>query len=268
MFTTPFAFMAAPAGGYDADAQAFFDRVTAAGGSLTTTEKNAANTLVLNLKGYSLWTLMKVIYPMLGSSAAACAQNLKSASFTGTFSSGWTFASTGITSNGTTAFMDSGFNNQGDWTSTSNASMGFISRTNQVGVVCDMGAGNIGDAANSATIYSRFSGDQFYSNMNSTSALPGSSNTSSVGFFVASRISALAFTRHKRGSSTIDLSVTDAIGTNPNATIYLGAGNNAGTATSFAAKEYDFAFIGDGLTQAQVDDYWTALQTFNTALSR
>jgi hypothetical protein len=32
--------------GIDADAQAFFDRVTTAGGSLSTTEKTAINTLV------------------------------------------------------------------------------------------------------------------------------------------------------------------------------------------------------------------------------
>jgi hypothetical protein len=52
---------------------------------------------------------MKAIYPMVGASAAACAQNLKSSSFTGTFSSGWTFASTGVTPNGTSAYMDTTF---------------------------------------------------------------------------------------------------------------------------------------------------------------
>ena len=74
--------------GFDSDAQAYFDRVTTAGGTLTTTEKTAVNQLVINLKANSLWTPMKAIYPMVGSSAAACAQNLKSSSFTGTFSSG------------------------------------------------------------------------------------------------------------------------------------------------------------------------------------
>jgi hypothetical protein len=36
--------------GYDPDAQAFFDRVTTAGGTLTTTEQNATNQLVLDMK--------------------------------------------------------------------------------------------------------------------------------------------------------------------------------------------------------------------------
>jgi hypothetical protein len=101
---------------FDADAQAFFNRVTAAGGSLTATEQTAVNTLVLELKGYSIWSSMKAIYPMVGASAAACAQNLKSASFTGTFTSGWTFASTGVTPNGTSAFMNTTLNSLNDLT--------------------------------------------------------------------------------------------------------------------------------------------------------
>jgi len=93
----------------DPDAQAFFDRVTTAGGTLSTTEQTAVNTLVLQMKADGIWTKMKAIYPMVGASAAACAQNLKSSSFTGTFNGGWTFASTGVQGNGTNAYMNTGF---------------------------------------------------------------------------------------------------------------------------------------------------------------
>jgi hypothetical protein len=89
----------------DPDWLAYYNRVIAAGGSLTTTEQNATKTLVADLKANGLWTPMKAIYPMVGASAAACAQNLKSSSFTGTFTSGWTFASTGVTGNGTSAYF-------------------------------------------------------------------------------------------------------------------------------------------------------------------
>lgn len=93
-------------GQFDPDALAFFARVTAAGGTLSATEQSAILTLVADLKANSLWTPMKAIYPMVGASAAACAQNLKSSSFTGTFTAGWTFASSGITSNGLSAYFD------------------------------------------------------------------------------------------------------------------------------------------------------------------
>ncbi len=112
----------------DTDAQAYFDRVTAAGGSLSVTEQNAVNTLTLSLKSAGIWTLMKAIYPMVGASAAACAQNLKSSSFTGTFTSGWTFASTGATPNGTSAYMNTGLNINTQLTQT-NSHASFYSRT-------------------------------------------------------------------------------------------------------------------------------------------
>jgi hypothetical protein len=261
-------FTASSGGGFDPDAQAFFDRVTTAGGTLTTTEKNAINQLVLDMKSAGIWSSMKAIYPMVGASAAACAQNLKSSSFTGTFTSGWTFASTGVTPNGTSAYFDTTFNNQSNWTSTSNGSMGFISRTNTTGTVqCDMGSGTISTGANSSTIYATY-GTIYYSGLNCTSVLPGDANLSSIGFFVTSRTSSTQYSRYKRGSSTINTTNTNSVGSDPNTTIYLGAGNNSGSGSNYSNREYDFCFIGDGLTQTQVDNYWTALQTFNSSLSR
>ena len=43
---------------------------------------------------------------MVGASAAACAQNLKSSSFTGTFNGGVTFSSAGATMNGTSGYLE------------------------------------------------------------------------------------------------------------------------------------------------------------------
>ena len=62
-------------GQFDPDAAAFFARVTAAGGTLSATEKTAVNTLVVQMKTDGIWTKMKAIYPMVGASSAAFAQN-------------------------------------------------------------------------------------------------------------------------------------------------------------------------------------------------
>ena len=128
------------AGGFDPDALAFFNRVTAAGGSLTTTEKVATNQLVIDLKGYSIWSKMKAIYPMVGASSAACAQNLKSSSFTGTFSGGWTFSSTGATPNGTNAYMDTNFMPSTELSANS-ASIGYYGGTTGTSTSCAIGSG-------------------------------------------------------------------------------------------------------------------------------
>ncbi len=256
--------------GFDADAQAFFNRVTTAGGTLSATEQSAVNTLVLALKADGIWTKMKAIYPMVGASAAACAQNLKSASFTGTFSSGWTFANTGVKGNGTSAFFNTLFNIQNNWTSSSNGSMGFVSRTNIEENSCDMGAGNVFDGTNSSTIFSRYIGNVFYSGLNVSVVTPGDSNASSIGFFVASRLITTSHNRYKRGTSIINSTINNNIGTIYNLNIYLGAGNNFTTnsAANFSNKEFSFAFIGDGLNQTDIDNYYSKLQIFNNTLSR
>ena len=55
----------------DVDAQLFFDRVSAAGGTLTNTEKTATNQLVLDLKSTSIWSLLPT--PSLAGVLAAVA---------------------------------------------------------------------------------------------------------------------------------------------------------------------------------------------------
>lgn len=254
-------------GGTDADAQAFFNRVTAAGGTLSATEQSAVNTFVVSMKANSLWSLMKVIYPFVGSSAASCAQNLKSSSFTGAFTNAFTFIG-GIKGAGT-SFFNTNFRTQADWTSTSNAAMGFVSATNEPGgFIIDMGAAaNPFNIDNSSAICSSYSGT-FFAGVNCTSVAPGVTNPNTIGFFVTSRISTTSYSKYKRGSSTINSTNTDAIGANINAFIYLSANNAPPNATLFSTKLYNFCFLGDGLTQAQVDTFWSIIQTLNTTLGR
>jgi hypothetical protein len=168
------------AGFGDPDALAFFARVTAAGGSLTATEKSAVTTLVIQMKADGTWTPMKAIYPMVGASAAACAQNLKSSSFTGTFTSGWTFASTGVTPNGTSAYFDTTLVPNTDLTLTS-GHLSFYSRTNNNTGVYDMGAG---DGTIQQNLITRYSDDKFYACYGNPGQVLSIANTSSLGFFV------------------------------------------------------------------------------------
>lgn len=257
--------------GFDADAQAFFDRVTTAGGSLSATEKTAVNTLVLDLKGYSIWTKMKAIYPMVGASSAACAQNLKSSSFTGTFSSGWTYASTGVTPNGTSAYMNSGFSMTNNFTSTGNASMGCYLRTDTGINGADMGAGGTLNGSDGILIYSSFNGSIYYADALGSSIInSGQSNTDSRGFYVVARNSGV-HSQHKRGNITINDSETEAISTNlQNLNIYIGGGNPASgnTVNLYSDRENAFSFIGDFINQSEINDFYTAVQAFQTTLAR
>jgi len=256
-------FTASSGGGFDPDAQAFFDRVTTAGGTLSTTEKNATNQLVLDMKSAGIWSSMKAVYPMVGASAAACAQNLKSASFTGTFTSGWTFASTGVTPNGTSAYMNTGLNENAVMTLNS-CNVGLYTRTNNTGSLkYDFGVDD-----NDVTITSilfNYNSNSFFRNQGLT-ITSFATKADVKGFWQNNRTAASVQKTFYNGSvynSTTDTSVGKS-----NYNYYLGALNLNGSAILFNNNEYAFCFACDGLTDTQASNFYTAVQAFQTTLSR
>lgn len=267
MFSTPFAFMAQTSGGVDPDAQAFFDRVTTAGGSLTSTEESAVNQLVLDLKSNSLWSPMKVIYPFVGSSNAACRQNLKSSSYTGTFNGGISFASTGFQGNGANGYLDTNVNTFADANFLLNSShVSIYSRTT--------GAPNtqtdFGIVTNAGIYFSFYINylSNIYARINAIPGVDNAPNTTTQGFFLGSRTAASSIFI-KRNTTTL-LNGTDTATNKPDGELYLGALNSigAGGAVLHTVKEYAFFTLGDGISDAQGDTLYSVVQAFQTTLGR
>ena len=248
---------------FDADASAFFARVTAAGGSLTLSEKTATNQLVLDLKANSLWTPMKAIYPMVGSSAAACAQNLKSSSFTGTFSSGWTFASTGVTPNGTSAYMDTVMNQSANLSNDS-VHLSYYSRTNSSNSSFDIGGNSGSPNFNGAQLALYYTGLGSIGHMHSypTNSTVSTATTDTMAFYLASRISSTS-NKLFRNSTLLNTNTTTRTSSLANVNFRL-----ASDYIAFTNRQCAFASIGDGLTDAQASNFYTLVQTFQTTLSR
>jgi hypothetical protein len=247
----------------DADAQAFFDRVTTAGGSLSATEKTAVNQLVLDLKGYSIWSKMKAIYPMVGASAAACAQNLKSSSYTGTFTSGWTYASTGVTGNGTSAYMNTGFNPNTQFTTNNSVSIGYYSPTLANETHIAIGVDAAGTGLN--LMNNQYSVNNNYMGRAYVQSLIPPTKLSNIGFTTLSRISDTSLKLYFENSNVLTNSTSESSSSRPNANLYIG-GLNGGFQRS--NQEISYAFVGDGLTDTEVSNYNTAVQAFQTTLSR
>ena len=244
--------------GIDPDAVAFFNRVTAAGGTLSATEKTAVDTLVKQMKADGTWTPMKAIYPMVGASAAACAQNLKSSSFTGTFTSGWTFASTGVTGNGTSAYMDTQLSP--NTTMNFNSQSYFIYKTTvQAATVSEFG---VGDPSNGVQLF-----------------LNNGWNTINEFVFsgtFTSRTVAGAYILNRNNSNDKKLFVNGSLFETKTSSaanytlqnIWLGCRNNGGSGQFFTDTQTRFFSAGDGLTDTQASDFYTAVQAFQTTLSR
>jgi hypothetical protein len=255
--------------GVDTDAQAFFARVTAAGGTLTTTEQNAVNTLVIAMKADGTWTKMKAIYPMVGSSAAACAQNLKSASFTGTFSSGWTFESTGVTPNGTSAFMDTAFLPNVNLIN-NNYHLSHYSRTQKTtGTEVDIGSAGTVPVLIALDQFYAGAGKAFVAGDYNINVITNLTATNTRGFQVCTRTSqtlAKMFFNNNQIGSNLTTNNTNNL---PVFSFSLGSSRSStNIPQEFSSKQCAFASIGDGLTDTEAANFYTAVQVFQTTLNR
>ena len=254
--------------GVDADAAAFFSRVYTAGGALSYTEVSATETLVADMKSAGIWTAMRAVYPMIGASAAACAQNLKSSSFTGTFTSGWTFASTGVTPNGTSAYMDTGFNPVTQSSSQTSFYMSVYIRTNSnAGFPYDIGnATDWNTGVKFTGIITRYNTNTRYIAVCDPYST-GNSETDSRGFYSGGTNGSSAQILYKNGSNVLSgTSLQQGFQSN---NLYISAVNSSvGGAAGFSAKQNAFASISDGLSPTQNSNLYTAVQAFQTTLSR
>ena len=251
----PYAFGAA----YDADAQAFFT----AAGITDTTQKSAVNQLVLDLKSYSIWTKMKALYPMVGGTSTTHSYNLiNTAQYQLTFNGGWTHSSTGALPNGTNAYANTGFNASTQLTTTS-GNIGMYSRTNNTGIRFDFGA-SVG--SNRLYLYSNYNGSSGYASYASEF---GFSATNTQGLYSLGRLSSQSSNVRliRNGSTTLYNDNPSAISL-PNANLYLAASNENGSASGYSSREYALFYMSDGLTNTEISNFYTAVQTFQTTLGR
>ena len=251
MIINPYLFGAA----YDPDAQAF---ITAAG-ITDPTQQGAINTLVVDLKGYSIWTKFKAIYPVVGGTASAHAVNLKTpGTHNLSFASGWTHSSTGMLPNGAT-FANTNLNDNTILTLNS-VHISYYSRTNENVAVIEMGTG----LTDGLFIEARTSNVSYY-RVHSTTLLTHA-DTDSRAFYVANRTASNVMNAWKNG---VKLATSaGASTTKQNFNIYIGALNNGGVASFPTNKQCAFASIGDGLTDTDAANYYTAVQAYQTTLSR
>lgn len=248
---------------YDPDAQAFFT----ASGLTGTTNLNAINQLVLDLKSYGIWTKMKAIYPMIGGTAALHKWNLKNpldtnAAFRLTFNGGWTHSSTGALPNGTNGYADT-FLSPLTQLLLNSTHLSYYSRTNvnltQVEIGCYDGSGAY------TIIEARTANVSYF--LTNTNVITGVADTNSAAFYIGNR-TASNVTNGFRNNVKI-FNSTSASNSRPANSIFIGATNNSVTLPQyFSTKECAFASIGDGLTDTEAANFYTAVQAYNTTLGR
>jgi len=244
-------YLASLAPSVDPDAQAF---ITAA--AITDpTQQSAINTLVVDLKGYNVWTKMKAIYPIVGGIASSHAVNLKTpGTYNLSFGTGWTHNANGMTSLNTFALT-------GIQPSTilglNDAHLSYFSTGFGVdaGNTCMIGAFN---SPNRLALYT----SGLYG-VNSASWSSYTYSGTGAKFRVISRLSS---TVHKFANNGTIQTATLNSSARPTANIELAR------LGGFGAENFNgickFASIGDGLTDTDIANFNTAVTTYQTALSR
>jgi len=249
----------------DPDAQAF---ITAAG-ITNATQKSAVNQLVLDLKSANIWTKMKAIYPIVGGTATTHKWNLKDpidldAALRLTFSTGWTHSSTGMLPNGTSAYADTFINALSNLTGSSNH-LSFYSRTTTVGTECEIGAA---DTTNQYYLQLRSAVN--FASGGTSSIVSYTTTADGKGFWIGSKRANNDREGYRNSSSEATVTTNDTTSL-PNYKLLIGARNNPTTSPAvalYSAKQCALASIGDGLTDTEAANFYTAVNTYQTTLGR
>ena len=245
----------------DADALAFFT----AAGITDTTQKSAVNTLVTDLKAANIWTKMKAIYPFVGGTAAQHRFNLKSpgttnADFYLTFYGGGTHSANGYLPNGN-SYADT-FLIPSTSLSQNSTHISYYSRTNtNTGI--DMGASLEPADTSFLSLYVRDT-NSHYSRLNNVGPEFGVTNSDGLGLHTISRTINISYEYFKNTTKNTAVKASTGL---PTRKISIG-GLSVNNVWYFGNKETAFNSIGDGLTDSEASNLYTAVQAYQTTLGR
>jgi hypothetical protein len=250
------------ASGLDADAAAFLTAAGITDGTIT----SGINQLFLSLKSNSLYTKMKAFYPLVGGSASSCKFNMITptdldASFRLSFAGGWSYASTGITPNGTTGYADTFLNPSTVLTQNSIAYGAYCSN---MAAASDRAVMGVNNSISYIQLYPRGFGDVFYGDANDNASTTTANTTTNL-LSAVSRINSTQKIHSIGGVNTIK---TNSSNGTINYTMLLGARSSLGTANSFFNTQIKTAFISTGLTTSELTILSTIITAFNTSLGR
>lgn len=248
----------------DADTTAFLT----ATGITDATITSALDTLVTDMKGFGIWDKMKAIYPFVGGTATTHKFNLKDprdldAAFRLSFLGGWTHSSTGATPNGTNGYANTFLapNAMGQ----NSVHLSVYNRINSAGAFVDIGSTTSSVAGNDFQLISRFTGNVNYSILNATGVV-GFSNSTSNAFNLVNRT--LSTQQDYYNNLTKTTIVKSSVSPN-SINITLAARNvNNLSRELYSNREAAFASIGDGLTDTEASNFYTAVQKFQRSLNR
>ena len=251
-------------GSIDPNAAAFLSAIN----NTSTTIKNAINDLVIDLKGYGIYSKYDFIYPYVGGTATSHKFNLinpldTDAAYRITWNGGLTHDANGVTGNGTNGYGETWFTPSSAMT-LNDAHISLYCRTNSQSAISEMGIqDSLGNRGIFIVTRNTSNVAQYYVN---DFTVNNTGNTNSQGFYIASRTSSTAKRLYKNGA-VISAPSTASVSL-PNVSIPVHGRKNYNGMNGYSAKNLAFISGGKGLTAAEAANFYTAVQKFQTALGR
>lgn len=249
----------------DPDVEAFI----AAAGITDLNQQIIIGKLVTRAKAHGWWALCDIIYPFIGSNAAAHKVNLKSP---GTFDATF-FGTNAHTATGfkgvTNGYADTGYSllaNVGAFSE----HVSYYSRTAIGSTGSDTGAWNDAVAPYHGTfdMYLRYTDDVLYANMDDFVESISNPNTDGSGYYLLTRVASDNLSLYKFGN--LFKNNTVVVGNNrPPQNIFINAVNLAGTGADFyGERECAFFTAGEGISAAIQNQMYLDIQAYQEALGR
>jgi len=240
---------------FDTDAQAFFT----ASGITDLTQKNVINTFFTTCKNDGTYAkLLQANLHFLGSSSKNVI-NLVNPSNTITYSSGWTFDSSGATPNGTSAYISTGIIPiTNSFLQLNSTHLSYYGRSNGVGAL-------IGGFSNfRGYIIHNLSGSSYLTlNSSSTTSYTAVNPT---GFFIMNRNSSTTEKLFKNGASFLKNAVNSSSKDDGEILISAVSRYLAPFAGSYTNVPCSFSSIGLGFTDTEATNFSNAVNTMMTSL--
>jgi hypothetical protein len=256
---------------WDNDAEAF---ITATGiSTISTGYANSIRTLVTTLKSANIWSKLKAVYPFVGGTANTHKFNLKDprdldAAYRLNFYGGWNHYTSGPYGNGFNTYADTNLN----------PSVALSPNSSSIGIWTPTGMNNHGFGVWSNSGANRFAiteygGGFVDSQMTSPTTRAWGITYTTSGFIMGSRTSATSNKIYRFGSQIavhpsyggVPHNTTTNTADYPNANFWLGR-VNGNTSINYYNNSLYFAYIADGLTDAEILALSNAAYTFRQSI--
>jgi hypothetical protein len=247
---------------YDADAQIYFNLNTAI---TSTADKTAINTFYLNVKSGGYYNKIKCMYFPIWLTAGNCKWNLiNNRSYDLTFGTGMTFNSGGMLPNGTSAYANTQLIPSVAFSVDHNKHMSFYSRTNASTINPSSSIGSSNSTSGYCRMTIRGASNQLGYVYGGTNGTYVSTETNSLGFYMANRSTSTASQLYKNGSLIGNGNATNSTTSNIPQQLLICAAYDVSAITYYDNKQCAFASIGDSLTASEQLNFYNNVQTLMT----